>query len=545
MELKVDIAILGFGFAGSLAGTIARRLGRRVVIVDRDSHPRFAIGESSTPAADMILRSLCDRYDVPRLRPLATWGTWQRSCPHVRGGIKRGFSYFMHEPGVPFAPNARHSSELLAAASPDNEHSDTQWYRADVDAFFAEEAARAGAVILENTVVDHVERTDGWHLQGVRGGEERVSIRADFVIDATGAAGVLSRYLNIPTRDMRTRSRAVFGHFTGVPRWTDLAAARGARTTDYPFDPDFSALHHVLDGAWMWMLRFKDETLSAGFAIDEARHPVDVSVSPEAEFFERLETYPSLREVFAGATVADPPGKIIRTGRLQRWTVQAAGPDWALLPHAAGFVDPLHSTGIAHTLCGIERLMDVLSRHWMRPELTPALESYSRGVVREFAFIDLLVACCYRSMSSFRLWTASTMLYFAAATSYERVRAMDGEAARDRLFLLADEPSLFGAAAEALDLLEGGRAGRWGGDGGDASGGGQGRGGRNSGRDRDGDSGCDGDPGRDGDQSRDQDRARNEGDYERLVEEAIRPFNHVGLFRPAVQNMYRHTAAPK
>jgi FADH2 O2-dependent halogenase len=492
MELKVDIAILGCGFAGSLAGTIARRLGRRVAIVDREAHPRFAIGESSTPAADMILRRLCDLYDLPRLRPLATWGTWQRSCPDVRGGIKRGFSYFMHDAGAAFAPNVRHSNELLVAASPDDEHADTQWYRADVDAFFAEEATRAGAVILDKTVIERIERADGWQLQGVRDGGEGVSIRADFVIDATGAAGLLSGHLDLPTGDMRTRSRAVFGHFTGVPRWTDHLTSRGARTSDYPYDPDFSALHHVLDGGWMWMLRFKDETLSAGFVLDEARHPVDVSVSPEAEFFERLETYPSLRDVFAGAGVADPPGKIMRTGRLQRWTVQAAGPDWALLPHAAGFVDPLHSTGIAHTLSGIERLMDVLSRHWMRPELTPALESYSRGVVRELAFIDLLVACCYRSMSSFRLWTASTMLYFAAATSYERVRALDGEAARDRLFLLADDPSLFRAAEEALDLLEGGRA-----------------------------------------------------DYERLVEEAIRPFNHVGLLRPAVPNMYRHTAAPK
>jgi FADH2 O2-dependent halogenase len=496
MELKADIAILGCGFAGSLAGTIARRLGRRVVIVDRDAHPRFAIGESSTPAADMILRRLCDRYDVPRLRPLATWGTWQRSCPHVRGGIKRGFSYFMHEPGVAFAPNVRHSNELLAAASPDDEHSDTQWYRADVDAFFAEEAARAGTVILENTVIDHVERAGGWQLQGVRDGEEGVSIRADFVIDATGAAAVLSRHLNLPTRDMRTRSRAVFGHFTGVPRWTDHVAARGACTSDYPFDPDFSALHHVLDGSWMWMLRFKDETLSAGFAIDEARYPVDPSVSPYAEFFGRVEAYPSLQDVFSGADVADPPGKIIRTGRLQRWTVQAAGPDWALLPHAAGFVDPLHSTGIAHALCGIERLMDVLSRHWTRPELTPALESYSRCLERELAFIDLLVSCCYRSMGDFRLWAASTMLYFAAAASYERLQTAGGDAVSDRLFLLADEPGLFDAAVEASRYLDG----------------------------------CS-DIYADG--------------YEHLVDEAVRPYNHVGLFHPEVPNMYARTAAQK
>jgi FADH2 O2-dependent halogenase len=50
-----DIAVIGSGFAGSLTAIIARRLGRSVVLIERGKHPRFAIGESSTPLANLLL----------------------------------------------------------------------------------------------------------------------------------------------------------------------------------------------------------------------------------------------------------------------------------------------------------------------------------------------------------------------------------------------------------------------------------------------------------------------------------------------------------
>lgn len=49
MNDSFDIAVIGSGFGGSLMGMIARRLGRSVVLLERGRHPRFSIGESSTP----------------------------------------------------------------------------------------------------------------------------------------------------------------------------------------------------------------------------------------------------------------------------------------------------------------------------------------------------------------------------------------------------------------------------------------------------------------------------------------------------------------
>ena len=57
--LDVDVAIVGGGFGGSLLALVLRRAGLRVALIDRGRHPRFVIGESSTPIANLVLKDLC------------------------------------------------------------------------------------------------------------------------------------------------------------------------------------------------------------------------------------------------------------------------------------------------------------------------------------------------------------------------------------------------------------------------------------------------------------------------------------------------------
>ena len=61
-RIDADVAVVGSGFAGSLVSLALRRRGRRVVMIERRRHPRFAIGESSTPLANLLLEELADRY---------------------------------------------------------------------------------------------------------------------------------------------------------------------------------------------------------------------------------------------------------------------------------------------------------------------------------------------------------------------------------------------------------------------------------------------------------------------------------------------------
>src|SRR5690349_14016957 len=129
MRIEADVAVVGSGFAGSLTALALRRIGRTVALVERGRHPRFAIGESSTPLANLLLEELADRYDLPRIRVFSKWGTWQRSRPDVAGGLKRGFTFFFHERGAVFDDGAEHDRQLMVAASPHDRIADTHWFR--------------------------------------------------------------------------------------------------------------------------------------------------------------------------------------------------------------------------------------------------------------------------------------------------------------------------------------------------------------------------------------------------------------------------------
>src|SRR6185312_15345392 len=94
------MAVIGSGFGGSLMAMIARRLGRSVVLLERGTHPRFAIGESSTPLSNLLLEELAAKYHLPEIGNLTKWGVWQDSHPEIACGLKRGFSFFHHELGL-------------------------------------------------------------------------------------------------------------------------------------------------------------------------------------------------------------------------------------------------------------------------------------------------------------------------------------------------------------------------------------------------------------------------------------------------------------
>ena len=68
LKSRYDIAIVGSGYGGAIQAMIARRLGLSVLQLERGYHPRFAIGESTSPLANLLLEQLAERYDLPRLQ---------------------------------------------------------------------------------------------------------------------------------------------------------------------------------------------------------------------------------------------------------------------------------------------------------------------------------------------------------------------------------------------------------------------------------------------------------------------------------------------
>lgn len=492
MSKTFDTIILGSGFGGSLLGAILSRQGQRVAIIDRNEHPRFAVGESSTPAADMLLHDLALRYEIEELLPLCRFGTWRDTYPEIRCGCKRGFSYFWHGEGQGYQSTEDHQDELLVAASASRDVADTQWYRADVDHFLFKIALQSGVAAFENFTVSGIEHQSeyDWLVTMTRDGRIE-SIHSSFIIDASGPAGLLLNRLNIgdETSTLKTDTSAVFSHFDNVPSVEDWLHERGSRISDFPFPADDSAVHHVCQQGWLWQLRFEDGPASLGF------------VSPIKNFIashtpSRIDNNLLSDDLFAEASLSKSPGTLIRTGRMQRLRSQGAGPDWAALPFTIGFIDPLHSTGIAHTLSGVHRLAEILigGQH---SNGESRLASYSREVIQELRLIDQLVAGCYLSLAHFKLFTTWCMLYFAAATSFEK-SFQSGQ----RDFLCASDPAWRNIVSTLFDRLESLI--------------------RN-----------------------DQPIAEQIESFTHFVAEKIARNNHVGLFAPSIRNMYSYTAAEK
>jgi FADH2 O2-dependent halogenase len=432
-----DVAVIGAGFAGSIMTLVLQRIGLKPVLLERGAHPRFAIGESSTPLANLALEELGRAYDLPQLFSLSEYGRWQKAYPDLACGLKRGFSYFTHKPDQPFVPDAAHSNELLVAASPADEVADTHWFREHIDAFFADEVQRLGIPYFDRTEISTTDHSNGWKLQGHQG-ESPVEVNAKFVIDATGPGGFVPRALNIDTRPekLRTNCWSVYTHFEGVALWEDILRVRGADMTKHPFPCDAAALHQIVEEGWIWVLRFNNGVTSAGIAFDGERRPPGDAGEPEGEWRWLLQKYPSIAEHFRNARAVQP---WVRTGRLQRQAKHTVGPDWALLPHAVYFLDPFFSAGNAHTLHGIQRLARILTEHWQKTSREKELLSYEELLHREIEVVDKLVHGSYRAFRHFDLFTAYTMHYFAAAHTCE-TRRRNGTALPGSAFLLADDP---------------------------------------------------------------------------------------------------------
>ena len=430
MSADYDIAIIGSGFGGSLLAAIARRLGRSVLLLERGRHPRFAIGESTTPLSNLLLEELCARYSLSGLAPLCKWGSWQAAYPDIGCGLKRGFSFYHHRPGICAAMDPERQDQLLVAASPHDGIADTHWYRADVDALFLREALAAGVDYLDEAQLHSAfYQGDQIRLDGLRHARSlRVAVR--FVVDATGPRGFLHRALALAEEALPDfpSTEGLYTHFRDVRR-LDFNG-------DVPYPVDDAAVHHVFEGGWIWVLRFNNGITSAGVAATKESASEVGLHGGESAWRRLIERFPTIREQFASAVLERP---FIHAPRLSFRSGVVAGERWALLPSAAGFVDPLLSTGFPMTLFGISRLAEIIERDWASPRFQTALAAYAARTDADLLATARLIGALYANMSNFPLFVGVSMIYFAAAVFSETARRL-GKPNLASSFLLHDHP---------------------------------------------------------------------------------------------------------
>jgi FADH2 O2-dependent halogenase len=445
-----EVAIVGSGFTGSLLARVLTILGYDVVLLERMTHPRFAIGESSTPLANLSLERIGRRYGLDDCWALAAHGRWLDRHPDLRRGLKRGFTFYRHRPDEPFDGGNR----LLVAASPSDATSDTHWMRADVDHHFVREAIRAGVTYWDRASITSAAREgEQWILRGSRD-DRPFALQSSFVVDASGPGGFLARTLSIPSDLARTETRSslLFAHFDDVRLMSDIAPwlATG------PYLDDWAAVHHVIDEGWMYSLRFDHGTTSAGFLLTPdglSSLSPHGALAPEDLWRKLLDRYPTIGALFADAGPLMP---IALRSNIQHRLAHAAGDGWTMMPHAYAFVDPLFSTGIAWGLRGVERLALAFEDAKRRARVPDAetLARYDAQLAREADQIDRLVAGAYAAMSDFDLFASQAMIYFATVSFSEVKQRLiaNHEVAWDG-FLGVGDPILEPLPSESLQRL--------------------------------------------------------------------------------------------
>lgn len=346
-----DVLILGAGITGCSLGLILASQGIRTLIVDKTPHPRFALGESLLKPTVLWLRLLAARFGVEDLAVVANLNRiHDRIAP--TSGVKKSFGFVRHRAGG--AQTVAHWWANIAVSYAEDVL-EAHLFRQDVDAYLYARAAAAGCEMLVGTVLGEVADDDGPLCVETTQGR----VHAQYLVDCTGQTPTLPRLTSLreePTR-MRTNSRAIFTHMIGVQPFDDCALAPAPALPWHQ-----GTLHHLLDGAWMWVIPFDNHPrstnalVSVGVNFDNSVHP-EQGQPPQEEWQALLDRYPALRAQFGQATAVRP---WISTGRLQRSTLSSIGERCCLLGQAAGSVDALYSRGLLNTFQSLHLLAELL-----------------------------------------------------------------------------------------------------------------------------------------------------------------------------------------
>ena len=343
-----DVIVIGGGPAGSTAATLLAQQGFSVLLLEREKFPRFQIGESLLPYNNDLFDRLGVTDQLTRGDFFPKYGAY-----FVTGDGKVGYNFrFDRNLEKPYQRSY-------------------QVKRAEFDNVLLRNAAMCGVEVREETAVASVNVDDPQRaIVTTKSGE---SLEARFVVDASGHGTVLGQRVGNREDAKELKKIAFFAHFKGVPR----PDGRDAGNT----------VIVVLRNAWFWLIPVSADIMSVGLVVDRD-HFVKCGLEPQA---------------LLEQTIADTPWVAERMRNAERITQIYArkdfsyrmrdmvGKNFALIGDAAGFIDPIFSTGVFMAMKSADIAAAAVAER-LRSGRMGALERYERAMTgalaKYFRFIN-------------------------------------------------------------------------------------------------------------------------------------------------------------
>ena len=356
MATEAPIIVIGGGPAGSCASARLARKGYPVILLERERFPRAHVGESLLPASIPILRDLGVLDDVEQAGFV----------------VKRGATMVW---GVDREPWSWHFCETNAS----NPTSYQVW-RPQFDAILLDNARRCGVDVREGCAATGVAFDDTGRAVAVRCGDDELP--AQFVVDASGQGGLLSRQLGLRRWDDFFRNLAVYGYFQGGQR---LAAP-----------DDGNILIESQPDGWLWHIPLRDGWASVGAVVDAATGQDGIRRLGARRFLEsQIAAAPRTARMLESATPVSGP-EVVRD-----WSYRCQslyGPGYILVGDAGCFIDPLFSSGVHLALTSATLAAAAVTSTLSDPSMAgPVGQVYQRLYYKEYGHFRELARLFYSS----------------------------------------------------------------------------------------------------------------------------------------------------
>ncbi|MFG0331445.1 MAG: NAD(P)/FAD-dependent oxidoreductase [Phycisphaerales bacterium] len=359
-----DVAIIGGGPAGSTAGSLIRKYNpkARVVILEREKFPREHVGESQLPVIGQILDEMgCwDKVESANF-PIKIGGTYRwGSSPELWDFEFIPIDRFSDEE----RPAPYHGQRLFTAL---------QVERAIYDDILLNHAAELGCEVREETKVTKIHR-DGDTIEGIEldGGG---MVRAKYYLDASGAAGIIRRTMDIPVYQPKHLKNMAMWDYWENADWAIEIGIGGTRIQVLS-----------IGTGWVWFIPLGPTRTSIGF-ICPVEHYKASGKTPDELYHDALSKESRVQALTRNAT---SEGKVRTTKDWSYVAERLAGPNWFLVGESSGFADPILSSGmtlaqrsakeVAYTVLELLRDPGEHDPKWLREQYDVS----NRGRIRQY-----------------------------------------------------------------------------------------------------------------------------------------------------------------